>query len=225
MQKHGRACSHPHNTPALHIQLGYAYSHHCCVPAQILLNTSDLSASATMFTRLLCPNLVARWGGHACLHACHIQAMPCGGVSTHLHTHRVSTWLPGSTGKTISVITSVSWPCHRACKHACPHACHGNTITCRVGTPIHVPTVSQCTTALAAETCLFAHLPCPTRALGWFHHACLCLPCPSDTTLSTGILWCHPSNTTWQWGTPVHVPVMLQHHHLVVCAPPMSQRP
>lgn len=38
-------------------------------------------------------------------------------------------------------------------------------------------------------------------------------------------LWCRPSNTTWQWGTPVPAPVMLQHHHLVVCAPAVSQCP
>jgi hypothetical protein len=84
--------------------------------------------------------------------------------------------------------TSVSHQHRSACKHACSHVCHVNTTMCSVGTHICVPTVSQCTIHLATEACLSARLLCPTRALWWFHHACLSHPLSTsknDTTTSS----------------------------------------
>lgn len=167
--------------------------------------------------------------GWACLSAC----LPHPSNAMWWHEHTFAHLLRFSTatrqqlpGKPISV-TSVSWQCHMACKHACSHACRGNTIMC-----YHV--------WAHLFTCLLFH----NAQFPWQQrHACLhtcCVPselwggstmpvytCHVPVTPHTeqACLWCRPSNTTWQWGTPVLAPVMLQHHHLVVCAPAMSQCP
>lgn len=152
MQRHECVSSHPHNIPALHVQLGHVYSHICHGPSTEGLGTPHHST-------------IECWQGQTCLHTCFVPTGPHGGwaclsawlprpsyamwpcgMNTHLHTHCV-TW----QHRQAYPWTSMSQQCHAACKHACSHACRVNTIMRGVGTPIHVPTVSQCTIRLAAE--------------------------------------------------------------------------
>lgn len=97
MQRHECVCSHPHNIPALHVQLGHVYSHICHGPSTEGLGTPHHST-------------IECWQGQTCLHTCFVPTGPHGGwaclsawlprpnyamwpcgMNTHLHTHCV-TW-------------------------------------------------------------------------------------------------------------------------------------
>lgn len=169
MQKHGHACSHPYDNPAVHLQPECAYPHNCRVSAPPRVGL------AQPITSLPCPSSATCWQGqtclhicfipiwpHACLHACYGQAMPCGGMSTCLHICCVPALLRGSTRNPVGMPLCPNDAIGLASTPVCVPA----TLTPLGGWWCHTCSHASCirTPSPATQASLFAHVPCSITA-------------------------------------------------------------
>lgn len=157
-----------------------------------------------MLTCILSP-IDAKWlHGHACLHACHVPALPHGGMGI-LVPHLLC---PSTTTSNVGV--PICTPDVFRCYHTV--AWHTHSHTCLVSAPTHDVLGSSVLTSakfqgyhVVVQVCPLAHQPCPNNAVCWHRHA--------------SFLTCHaPMPSSVGTGMPVHMPAMSQHCNLAAGA-------